>query len=258
MNEDFVIINENHYLSFSKLNQKNITNLFTLKPYNFRTGFISNDKIREDYNNIQETLNHDFIKIIKPIQTHTSIVKKVDVSNIDETFNNVDGLITNMKNVALVTSLADCQGILLYDSVNKVIGNIHSGWKGTLYRIIANAVNLMIKEYECNPKNIEVYICPSILDCCFEVDSDVKDMFENKFRDIDIQSFITLGEIKDGKQKYFIDTVSINKQVLLSLGIKSENIISSNICSKCNHKIMHSHRAHGIESGRNIALICLK
>ena len=31
----------------------------------------------------------------------------------------------------------------------------------------------------------------------------------------------------------------------------------SNLCSKCNGDIIHSHRYDGIDSGRNIALICM-
>lgn len=48
-----------------------------------------------------------------------------------------------------------------------VIGNIHSGWRGTLKRIIKNAIHLMEENFHCNPSDIEIYICPSILKCCF-------------------------------------------------------------------------------------------
>lgn len=257
MDKDLTINTDKHYLSFNRLN-KHATNLFTLKPYNFRSIFIPKEQIIDNYNNIQSSLNYSFNKIIKPIQTHTNIVKKVDINNINDEFRDVDGLITNMKNIALVTTLADCQGILLYDNEKEVIGNIHSGWKGTLNRIIGNAIDLMIKEYNCKPQNIEVYFCPSILSCCFEVDSDVKDMFESEFIDIDIKSCITKGRIKEDKQKYFIDTISINKQILLNMGLKEENITLSNICSKCNHETIYSHRADGLKCGRNIALICLR
>lgn len=258
MNKDLVINNELHFLNFKRLNDNNIINLFTFKPYNFRTNLVSNEEINNNFNKLQNDLNHKFDKIIKPIQTHTNNVLVVNESNINNEFKDVDGLITNLKNVALVTSLADCQGILLYDKEKKVIGNIHSGWKGTLNRIVTNAIKLMISNYNCNSKNIEAYICPSIMKCCFEVDSDVKDLFLDNFKDIDINSCISLGEVKDNKQKYFIDTISINKQVMINLGLKEENIISSDMCSKCNHDFIHSYRSDGIDSGRNISMICLK
>lgn len=256
MDQNIIINKEQNYLYFKNLDKENIVHLFTLKPFNFNKRFILEDEIKRQYGKIEELLGYKFKKILKPIQTHTNIVKCVTENNINDTFEDVDGLITNLKGVALVTSLADCQGILLYDKEKQVIGNIHSGWKGTLHRIIKNAVNLMITEYNCNPNDIEVYINPSILNCCFEVDEDVKQLFENEFTDIDITSCIKTGEIKDNKQKYNIDTVKINKLILQNLGIK--NITSSTICSKCNSDIIHSHRQDKDLSGRNIALICLK
>ena len=132
-----MIINKN-YVQFEKLNEySNICHLFTLKPFNFRKGLVSDDKIKQQYDEISNIFNTS-MKFIKPIQTHTNIVKCVTENSLNDTFEDVDGLITNIPGIALVTSLADCQGILLYDKNKQVIGNIHSGWKGTLNRIIEN------------------------------------------------------------------------------------------------------------------------
>lgn len=243
-------------IQFEKLNNNNeIIHLFTKRPFNF-SKLTSTDKIKKDYQEIEQFFNYNFLKIKKPIQTHTNVVKIVTNDNLDDEFLDVDGLITNLKGVALVTSLADCQGILLYDAQKKVIGNIHSGWKGTLNKIIKNAIEIMQDNFNCNPKNIEAYICPSILKCCFEVDEDVVSMFKNNFDDID--EYIFKGEIKDNKQKYYIDTVSINVKEMEKLGLLKENIYCSNICTKCHADKYHSYRNDHDQSGRNIALICLK
>ena len=255
MNKNLIIDKDLHFMNFSKLDT---INLFTFKPFNFRFNLLTEEEINNNFIKLQESLNHKFRKIVKGNQTHTNNVEVVTEDNINSVFKDTDGLITNLKNVALITNLADCQGILLYDKEKQVIGNIHSGWKGTLNRIVTNGINLMITNYNCNPKDIEAYICPSIMKCCFEVDEDVKDLFINEFKDININNCISLGEIKDNKQKYFIDTISINKQVMINLGLIEENIISADICSKCNHELIHSHRSDGVNSGRNIALICLK
>ena len=69
---------------------------------------------------------------------------------------------------------------------------------------------------------------------------------------------IKLGNMKDGKQKYFIDTMGINYKEMLSLGLKKEHICLSSICTKCNKDWMYSYRGDPIENGRNIAFICLK
>lgn len=245
-------------MSFERLNSEGIISFFTLKPYNFRKTQLTPDEINRNYEKIERDLDVKLGKIIKPIQTHTNIVRVVDEDNINDTFDNVDGLITNLKNVSLVTSLADCQGILLYDSKKQVIGNVHSGWKGTLGRIIENAINLMVETYNSNPSDIEAYINPSILKCCFEVDEDVALSFKKEFQDIKIDDLISIGSYKEGIQKYYIDTVEINKRVMMKLGLKEENIILSNICSKCNSNIIHSYRKDGIDSGRNVSLICME
>lgn len=194
-------------------------------------------------------------KIIKGNQTHSTNVKVITKDNINEVFDNVDGLITNLKNIYLLTVVADCQGILLFDKKNKVIGNIHSGWRGTLNRIIKNAVNIMINEFNSNVEDIKVYFSPCIHKCCFEVSIDVKEMFEKEFNDLEIENYITKGNRED---KYYIDTLKLNIDYLIKLGIKEENITYSDLCTKCNSDILHSYRKDKDLSGRNGLLISIK
>lgn len=233
-----------------------LINLLTKKPLNFNNNIISIDEIANNYKLIEQEINYHFDKIIKPIQNHTDNICIITSDNINSTFENVDGLITNLKGVALAISLADCQGILLYDPIKKVIGNIHSGWKGTFNKIIVKAINIMIDIYGSNPKDIIVYITPSIGKCCFEVDGELKNKFMINYHDID--NLISLGEIKDGKQKYYIDLLEINIKNLIDLGISRENIDVADICTKCNSNKFHSYRAEKEKSGRNISIICMK
>ena len=65
----------------------------------------------------------------------------------------------------------------------------------------------MKKEFNCNPQDIICCIAPSIRKCHFEVEADVKEMFEKEFSDL-TNEFIT-EKIKN--QKWNIDTVLINK-----------------------------------------------
>ena len=97
--------------------------------------------------------------------------------NLKEYFS-TDGLITNKKDLILSTTNADCILLLFFDPVKKVIANTHSGWKGTLKRISVKTVKKMKEEYGCNASDIICCICPSIRKCHFEVEKDVKDLFE--------------------------------------------------------------------------------
>mgnify|MGYP004517782437 FL=1 len=249
------MIKGKNFLQFEGLNAySEIGHLFTLKPFNFRAGMVGVEEVRKEYKRIQQILAMNSIKFIKPSQAHTNCVKCVMTDTLNENLENVDGLITDMKGVALVTSLADCQGILLYDSKKKVIGNIHSGWRGTIGCIVENAVHLMEDIYHCEARDIEAYICPSILKCCFEVEEDVKEEFVHTFSDLGIEKDI----LKKRDGKYLIDTVSINRKILIKLGVLPENIVTSDICTKCHGDIMHSYRVDKENSGRNIAVIVLR
>ena len=245
------------YFTFDKLNKfDNLVHFYTKKPFNFNNNNVSLEQINNNYKIISDDFNYNFNKIKKCVQNHTNVVKIIDSNNLDDDFVNVDGMITNLKDVALVTYLADCQAILLYDPIKKVIGNIHSGWKGTLNKIIENAIKIMINDFNCSTNDIIACVCPSILNCCFEVDEDVMLLFKNTFDDYN--RYISLGNIKSNKQKYYVDTVKINIDVMKNLGIVDNNIFCSDICTKCNSHIFHSYRVSKDNCGRNIALICLK
>ena len=247
------MIYNDYYIQYKKLiYDNNVEHLFTKKNLNFNYNLIKESEINKNFDCLKEKTNYDFNYIKGCEQTHSNNVKIVDSKNINDKIENCDGLITNIKKVALITKNADCQSILLYDPINKVIGNIHSGWKGTLNTIILNAIDIMINEFNSQKSNILIFISPCIHSCCFEVDYDVMTLFKNKFENIN--NFIS--NEKNGK--YFIDTIKLNKELLINYGLKESNIYDSNICTKCNCDIFHSYREDKENSGRNIALIYLK
>lgn len=204
----------NNYYSFDVLNTEGLVNFVTDRSLDINFKKQSREEIRRILQNISD---YQFRNIIIPRQTHTNNVVVIDEDNLNNELYDVDGVITKLKGVALTIATADCQSIILYDKEKEVIGNIHSGWKGTLGKILSKGINLMIDRFSSNVEDIIVCIGPSILDCCFEVDKDVVDMFNEEFTDI--EEFIRLGEIKEGKQKYYIDTVGINKKELLRMGL---------------------------------------
>ena len=179
---------------------------------------------------------------------------KRNVLRLRSNFDEVDGLITDKKNKALSLYFADCTALFLYDPIKNVIGDIHSGWRGTVQKIGMVAVQKMQEEYNCNPEDIICCIGPTIRQCHFQVEEDVKDLFMQAFND---ESIIKVGEVVDGKQKYYIDAVKANINMMKSCGLKEENIIDSGICTVCNSDILHSYRTEKQNAGRNAAIMCL-
>lgn len=264
----------NEYIQFRKLleYQDILVHAYSLgTDLNFRTSTIKKEKLpKEEYKKaiksyqlLCDSIDCNYINLVKTNQEHTDCVKIVDekVNKDEPDFNlrkyyNTDGLITNQKDRILSTTNADCILLLFFDPIKKVVANTHSGWKGTLQRIAIKTVEKMIKEFGCNPKDIICCICPSIRKCHFEVEKDVKNMFEEEFRDLENSNKII--EEKVPSKKWNIDTVLINQIILEKQGLKKENIIDSGICSVCHSDLIHSYRVEKQGYGLNTALIGLK
>lgn len=259
---DIVYQNKNgiEYIQFKRLlDYPEITHCYTLRSgdkLSFPPIYKDEKMLKQSYQNISNCLNLDVSTIMKPQQTHTD---RVEIVETIEQLDNVDGMITNQKDITLLTTSADCTSLLFYDPIKRVIGNVHSGWKGTLQGISKKTVEKMIKQYQCNSADIICCICPCIKQCCFEVEDDVKELFEKEYKNLDnMDTIIKTGEVVEGKQKYYIDTTEINKQLLKNIGLKQENIIDSEICTMCHPEYFHSYRVDKENSGRNAAIISLK
>lgn len=263
-NENILHIKRNgfEYLQFKKLNEyPEIKHAYILKPLDLRSH--NENDVVANYKAVFDDLNIPIETLTRPIQKHTNIVEIIEKKKTDnepdiymDYLDNVDGVITATSNITLATTNADCILFLIYDPVKKVIANVHSGWRGTFQKIVKVAIDKMIVNYDCEPSDLIVCISPSIRKCHFEVDEDVKEECEKIFADTKRLDEIIecIGE-KEGKTKYVIDTVLINRIVLNNLGVKNENIIDSGICSYCSKKFVHSRRGDGLDFGLGSAVI---
>ena len=273
-NEKVVHINKDgvQYLQFRKLLEYSdiIKHAYAigLEP-NFRTARAKNatpltkeeyEKAVNDYKKLATLVGIDYIDIAKPNQAHTKNIKIVEkkVNGNEPDFNlkeyeQIDGLVTDKKNIALATTNADCILLLFFDPTKRVIANVHSGWRGTLQRISIEAVNKMKNDYGCNPEDIICCICPSIRKCHFKVHKDVQEPFYNEFKELkEINEIIVPVE---NENRWSIDTVRINQIILEQVGLKKTNIIDCGICSVCNSDLIHSFRVEKETYGLETALI---
>lgn len=256
------------YLQFKRLLEYKhiLQHAYSLKNFNaFNNSTLLNnkDKLMKGYSDLCNALGINYNKIVRPKQMHTDkiICVKDEISHIsiwDKAYDNTDGLITNKKDVILSLTYADCVSIFLFDPVKKVIANVHSGWKGTVKKIGMLAVEKMVREYGCKLENIIACIGPCIGVCHFEVEKDVCDKFKSSFSNIGrIDDIIKIGNIVEGRQKYYIDVSLANFLILQSVGLKEENIIQSNICTVCNSDLLHSYRIEKDNFGTNTAIMSL-
>ena len=219
---------------------------------------ISQEELETAKNNFKQltsALNTNYEHIVKARQNHTKNVKTVEEKGKEpefysEKYIKTDGLVTNKPNIILSTSNADCILLFFFDPVKKVIANTHSGWKGTLQRISVETVKQMQQSYGSNPEDIICCMCPSIRKCHFEVSKKEKELFENEFKEL--QGFI---KETTPNEKWHIDTIYINREILKNAGLKEENVIDSGICSVCESDQIHSFRVEGESYGLATALI---
>ena len=164
---------------------------------------------------------------------------------------NCDGFVSNTKNLYINAKSADCTPVLLYDPKQKVIGAVHSGWKGTVQKIAHFAVKLMVDNFNSNPKNIVAGIGPSNGPCCYEVGDEVVERVAMEFETN--SPFLILNS---KNKKVHFDLWKTNEYILLESGLLKTNIETSGLCTQCNPELFYSARRS--ETGRIVAGICLR
>ena len=132
--------------------------------------------------------------------------------------NRHDAIVTKIKNVGIGILTADCASILLYDPNKKIIGCIHSGWKGVLSGIIKNTIK-KFNELNANPDDLIAVIGPCIKKKNYEVKID----FYKKFVDQNQKYSEFFRKIKNNK--YIFDLRGFINRKISDLNIKNiENI----------------------------------
>ncbi len=225
------------------------------KIQGFNLGFRVGDNhnsVMENYRLMSKDLSFDISRAVLSKQTHTDNIRIVSENDMgkglvkESDIQDTDGLITNLKNVALIVFSADCTPILLLDPIKNVIGAVHAGWRGTVQGIGGKAVKLMKEAFGSNPQDIIAAIGPSIGPCCFEFSTKDAYVFPEKYHKKTVGNCV------------YIDLWNMNKDNLKDNGVLSHNIEISSLCTICHSDIFYSYRIHKEHTGRQTAVIMLK
>ena len=205
------------------------------------------ENVSENFRRMAAALHTVPEKMVYSKQTHTTNVLKIEEHHKgmgivrERDFDNIDGLVTNVPGICLVTSYADCIPLFFADSRDQCIGLSHSGWRGTVGNIAQVTVDALIREYNANPAYIKAVIGPGICRGCYEVSEDVASAFAKEFSGHECEILI-----EKGGGKYQLDLWKSNEIVLKDAGILPEHLAVTNLCTCCNPNLLFSHRAsHG-------------
>lgn len=216
--------------------------------------------VMENYRRMAAALGVDAARMVLSWQTHTTNVRKVTEEDVgkgisrERDYRDVDGLITNIPSVTLVTFYADCVPLYFFDPVHRAVGLSHSGWRGTVNRMGRVTLNAMEQEYGTKPEDVIACIGPSICGDCYEVGSEVAAEFFKAFGEEEWPRILT--EKENGK--YQLDLWQANQIVLTDAGILQEHMEITDVCTRCNSDYLFSHRVMGAERGNLAAFLCLK
>jgi len=136
----------------------------------------------------------------------------------DRCFEGADGLVTNQPGISLGIYVADCCAVFLVDPVERTLGLVHSGRKGTELGIVSRAIEMMSRHFSSHPRNLVAQLSPAIRPPHYEVDF----------------------------------TAVIGRQ-LRAAGV--EQIHDSGRCTACDLARYYSYRAEKGRTGRMLALL---
>ena len=205
------------------------------------------------------TVGRNIPGVIYPHQVHTDRIFAITSDFLalsgqeqKEILEGIDAIISNVRNVPMGISTADCIPVIVYDPVHHVAAAIHAGWKGTRLRIVTKTIKEMHRLYGTDPSVCTAAIGPGISQESFEVGQEVVDAFVEA--GFDMSQYIIM------KAKPHIDLKAINLDLLTEAGLRQENVFVSEIDTFTDENYFSARREqHGtLKCGRILSGFCLK
>lgn len=218
------------------------------------------ENVEENHRRMAAAIGYAPENMVFSRQTHTTNIMNVTEKDRglgftrDRDYNDIDGLITNVPGVVLVTFYADCVPLLLVDPVHRAIGSAHSGWRGTVNNMGKAVVEAMTKAFGTKPEDVVAAIGPSICQDCYEVSGDVIGAFQKAY---DPGLWPSLFYEKENG-KYQLNLQQACFENFLSSGLLPEHISLPDLCTCCNPQLLYSHRASGGKRGNLAAFLTIR
>ena len=214
-------------------------------------GYCGDDEVHIAANKVAlcGLLGIDSNRLVMPHQVHDCVVRRIDGPQ-QGVIEGVDAVMTDVPQLCIGVSTADCLPVLLYDSTHRAVSAVHAGWRGTVLRIVQKAVEAMCHAYGTAPADLQAVIGPGISLDSFEVGDEVYDQF--------LSAGFDMQPISRRDAKWHIDLPMCNRLQLMEAGIPADHIQMTNICTYQQYDRYFSARRLGIQSGRIYTGILIK
>ncbi len=254
-----------------KLSKKEIVYFDNWKKFGVRAGFTTRH-FPVFLKNTDDLLNEDVQRRFHqalPLRTSYVVLNQVHGANIavledearfGEGFHHLidtDGVVTRIKDLALLVMTADCLSIFFHAPATKAsapacrtgrgrpkwVGLVHAGWRGTREGIAAKAFRLILDKAQCAPRDVHILFGPSIRKNYYEVGAE-------------FQKYFPAVNKKNGK--WYFDLAGENKRQLLRASAKPKNIWDTGLCTFSENEDFYSFRKEKEAAGRMVSFIFLK
>ena len=131
-----------------------------------------------------------------------------------------DALVTSSMSLVLVTLVADCVPIVLFDPVARVLATVHAGWRGTASGVVAAAVQAM-RTLGARPGSTVAGIGPAVSPDTYQVGDDVHAAFERSFNERTLDERL-LVPIAPGR--WLADLPRANRLALIDAGVPAGSV----------------------------------
>ncbi|HEY0741235.1 MAG TPA: peptidoglycan editing factor PgeF [Chryseosolibacter sp.] len=189
-------------------------------------------------------------KLVMPSQVHKTRIVNVTSTTLKDELMDTDALMTSEKGILIAVMSADCVPILVYDRKNHVCAAVHSGWKGTVAKILEKTLLEMSKQFGTRGEHVVAGIGPSVSQPSYEVGEEVVVAVKQSFSN----ASELLMPLPSNKAK--LNLWDANKIQLLEFGVAETQIEISNLCTVLNNNYFFSARKG--DSGRFAAGIVLR
>ncbi len=207
------------------------------------------EEIQQNRNLLATAMGVKNSHLVFPSQVHKTRIVRVTPETSKEEVSETDALISNSKGICIAVMSADCTPILLYDKKNNAVGAVHSGWRGTVARILEKTLHQMRTTFGTKGEDLYAAIGPSVCQESYEVGEEVVQSVHDSFGK---ESGLLIAQ-HNNKAK--LDLWKANKVQLLEFGVLPSQIEISHLCTVINNN--HFFSARKGDTGRFAAGIML-
>lgn len=181
----------------------------------FHAGNLAKEAVKQNQSIELQSRGYSIEQLCFLNQVHGSDILKASKSGL---LGDGDGIILDKIGLVGLIMVADCNPIVIYDKVKRVLVLLHAGRLGVEKGIVFRAFSLLQREYQSRLDDLFVYIGPSIRGCCYEVGVEV------------LSEALESGKIvKEGK--IYLDLIEILKGQFREIGICNYEI--NPLCTYC-------------------------